>query len=88
MKIDCGEIHKPEYTKACCIRFLIEMTEISTNSNLFHKFANVFLTNINHSNKINLLKFESYKFDILSAFLSSLTKLISHYYFISKLKAL
>jgi len=84
MKIDCGAIHKPEYSKACCIRFLIEMTEISTNSNLFHKFANVFLTNINHSNKNNLLSFEAYKFDVLSAFLNSLTKLITHYYFICK----
>ena len=84
MKIDCGAVHVPEYSKACCIRFIIEMTEISSNTNLFHKFANVFLTNINHSNKSNLLNFEGYKFDILSAFLNSLIKLITHYYFISK----
>ena len=84
MKTDCGGTHKPEYNKACCIRFLIEMSEISSNSNLFHKFANVFLTNINHSNKSNLLNFESYKFDILSGFLNALTKLICHYYFLCK----
>jgi hypothetical protein len=84
MKIDCGAIHKPDYTKSCCIRFLIEMTEFSNNANLFHKFANIFLTNINHSFKSNLLSFGNYKFDILSNLLNCLTKLITYYYFINK----
>jgi hypothetical protein len=83
MKTDCGSIHKPDYTKACCIKFLVEMSEISQNCHLYYKFANLFLTHINHSNKNNLLNFENYKIDVLCGFLNALTKIVSHYYYLS-----
>lgn len=85
MKTDCGNIHKPDYSKACCIKFLIEMNELSQNCTLYHKFAKLFLRTLNHSNKNNSLNFENFKFDILSSFLDILTKNISHYYFLSNL---
>lgn len=83
MKTDCGAIHKPNYSIACCIKFLIEMNEASQNSTLYHKFANLFLMTINHSNKNNTLNFDVYKLDFLNCFLEVLTRNISHYYFLS-----
>lgn len=85
MKTDCGNIHKPDYSKACCIKFLIEMNELSQNCTLYHKFAKLFLRTLNHSNKNNSLNFENFKLDILSSFLDVLTKNIAHYYFLSNL---
>ena len=85
MLTDCGNIHKPDYSKACCIKFLLEMSELSENCTLYHKFAKLFLKALNHLNKINTFNFESYKFDFLNSFLNVLTKNISHYYFLSKL---
>lgn len=84
MKTDCGSIHKPDYSKACCIKFLIEMNQASQNNTLYHKFAKLFLMTLNHSNKNNSLIFDSYKLDFLNSFLDVLTKNISHYFFLSK----
>jgi len=83
MKTDCGNIHKPDYSKACCIKFLIEMNELSDNCTLYHKFSKLLLLTLNHSDKNNNLNFENLKLDMLNSFLNVLTKNMSHFYFLS-----
>jgi len=83
MKSDCGNIHKPDYSKSCCIRFLIEMNELSNNCTLYHKFSKLLLLTLNHADKNNSLNFDGFKIDILNSFLDILTKNISHFYFLS-----
>ncbi len=84
MKIDCGNNHKPDYSKACCVKFLIEMSKSSQNSTLNHKFSKLILLTLNHSDKNNSLNFDSFKLDILNSFLDVLTQNMSHFYFLSK----
>lgn len=84
MKTDCENTHKADYSKACCIKFLIEMSEHSQNSTLYHKFSKLLLLTLNHADKNNSLIFENFKLDILNSFLDMLTKNMSHFYFLSK----
>jgi len=87
MKTDCGNTHKPDYSKACCIKFLIEMSDLSQNSTLYHKYSKLLLLTLNHADKNNSLNFENMKLDILNSFLDVLTRNMAHFYFLSKAKA-
>ena len=85
MKTDCENTHKPDYSKACCIKFLIEMSEHSQNSTLYHKFSKLLLLTLNHADKNNSLNFDNFKLDILNSFLDVLIKNMAHFYFLSKI---
>lgn len=83
MKNDCGKMHKPDYNSACCFKFLIEMHDHAESQTLIHKYAKLFLTTINHYYKTNKLSFEYIKLDMMKLLLEILTKVISHFFFLS-----
>ncbi len=86
MKTDCGNNHKPDYSKSCCVKSLLELSELSENSTLYHKFAKLFLSAVNHANKNDSLDFYNFKIEMLNSFLDVMTKNMSHFFFLSKQK--
>ena len=83
---DCQNKYIPNYKKACCLKHLIILNNISEINLLDHKFGKFLLKTLNYyykeksdklSNEINL--------DNSLKFLNIITKYISHYYFLEKL---
>ena len=83
---DCQNKYIPNYKKACCLKHLIILNNISEINLLDHKFGKFLLKTLNYyykeksdklSNEINL--------DNSLKFLNIITKYISHYYFLDKI---
>ena len=86
MNQDCQNKYIPNYKKACCLKHLIILNNISEINLLDHKYGKFLLKTLNYyykekseklSNEINL--------DNCLKFLNIITKYISHYYFLEKL---
>ena len=86
MNQDCQNKYIPNYKKACCLKHLIILNNISEINLLDHKYGKFLLKTLNHyykeksenlSNEINL--------DNSLKFLNIITKYISHYYFLDKI---
>ena len=83
MLIDCKKYHGINYSSSCCYKHLILMHDHSETHMLINKFANLFLKTMNHHFKQNRLEIESMSFDLLINILNIVTKINSHFYFIS-----
>jgi hypothetical protein len=83
MLIECKSIHIPDYNKTCCYKHLIEMYDYAENQTLIHKYAKLFMSCLNHNYKLNMLMIDGLKLDMLKSLLNIITRVISHFYFLS-----
>jgi hypothetical protein len=83
---DCNKIHEIDYNSSCCYKHLIIMYDHAETHVLIHKYANLFLKTLNHYFKLDQLSSESLSFEIIKNILNIITRISSHYYYLSKYK--
>ena len=84
MKNECGKIHFPSFSKTCCLRHLLEMSNFSQKQTLTKKYTKLLLLTLNHSHKENLFNFSEIKLDLLIFFLDVICKYMGHFYMVQK----
>ncbi len=82
---DCKKLHEINYTLSCCYKHLILIHDHSETHMLISKYSSLFLKTMNHYFKLNKLDIENIKFEILINILNIITRINSHFYFISKI---
>ncbi len=80
---DCKKTHEINYSSSCCYKHLIIMHDYSDTHMLISKYSSLFLKTLNHHFKLNKLEIEKIKIDLLINLLNIITRINSHFYFIS-----
>ncbi len=81
---DCRKNHEINYSSSCCYKHLILMHDHSETHMLISKYSSLFLKTLNHHFKLNNLETDKIKFDTLLNLLNTITRINSHFYFLSK----
>ena len=84
MKNECNKIHVPCYTKACCLRHLLEMSKYAEMQTKIKKYSKLLLITLNHAYKNNSFNFKQLKLDLLLNLFEVISKYISHFFMIKK----